>query len=224
MGCISCSEDIFPSSAVCWKQNKLFQVHASCASGHEQIPEDVEQAFMEGQFNAKLTDGLFNDVWMDYALETTENKTLKGTGGIIGLTLRGQALSRWFLARPVTTLYSTNYHTGVCQKKRKAQQTDHLHRKSTQHRWNADVKKMTDIFNVSFIDPFDLDDPPARLTNITTGAVASTDIEQSLLNALEKGTQMVKSFVTERLVPSNEKQTKSFYTPYKDLMLKQCMR
>ena len=60
------------------------------------LPDNVKQAFMEGQFNAKLTDGLFNDVWMDYALETTENKTLKGTGGIIGLTLRGQALSRLF--------------------------------------------------------------------------------------------------------------------------------
>jgi len=31
---------------------------------------------------------------------------LKGSGGIIGLTLRGPALLRWFLSRPVTAQYS----------------------------------------------------------------------------------------------------------------------
>jgi hypothetical protein len=31
---------------------------------------------------------------MDYALEATENKAFKGTGGIIGLTLKDGALAR----------------------------------------------------------------------------------------------------------------------------------
>ena len=37
---------------------------------------------------SKLSEGKFNAVWMDYTIEATENKTLKGSGGIIGLTLR----------------------------------------------------------------------------------------------------------------------------------------
>ena len=38
----------------------------------------------------------------DYVLEATETKVLKGTGGIIELTLKGHAL---FLARPATAKY-----------------------------------------------------------------------------------------------------------------------
>jgi hypothetical protein len=46
----------------------------------------------------KLTENHFNGVWLDYAMETTQNKDLKGAGGIIGLTMRSQALMRWFIA------------------------------------------------------------------------------------------------------------------------------
>lgn len=53
----------------------------------QRLPDEVKSAFEEGLFVAKLTDGKFNNVWLDYTLETTENKALKGSGGIIGLTL-----------------------------------------------------------------------------------------------------------------------------------------
>ena len=53
----------------------------------------------------KLSKGKINGSWIDYAIETTENKDLKGTAGIIGLTLKGPALPRWFLAHPVTAKY-----------------------------------------------------------------------------------------------------------------------
>ena len=43
---------------------------------------------------AKLTDGTFNAVWLDYILEVTENKSLKSSGGIIGLTHNENALTR----------------------------------------------------------------------------------------------------------------------------------
>ena len=50
----------------------------------------------------------------DYVLETTENKDLKGLDGIIGLTMRGSALARLFITRPVTGKYSQNFRTNVC--------------------------------------------------------------------------------------------------------------
>ena len=56
-------------------------------------------------FVSKLSEGKFNSVWIDYVLEATENKALKETGEMIGLTLKGQALARWFLARPVTSKF-----------------------------------------------------------------------------------------------------------------------
>jgi hypothetical protein len=73
------------------------------------LPSDVKTGFNDGLFVAKLSDSKFNDVWIDYVLEATEHKTLKGVGGIIGLTLKGNALARWFLARPVTAKYSMEF-------------------------------------------------------------------------------------------------------------------
>jgi hypothetical protein len=58
------------------------------------LPDEVVTAFEQDEFTAKLSQGRFNAVWMDYTLEATENKALKGTGGIIGLTLGGPALAR----------------------------------------------------------------------------------------------------------------------------------
>ena len=43
---------------------------------------------------------------MDYVLEATENNALKSSDGIIGLTNQDNALTRWFLSRPVTVKYS----------------------------------------------------------------------------------------------------------------------
>ena len=52
------------------------------------LPGEVQQIFNGGQFVAKLTNSKSNSVWIDYVLEVTENKALKSSGGIIGLTLR----------------------------------------------------------------------------------------------------------------------------------------
>ena len=79
------------------------------------IPEEVINGFKEGLFSAKLSEGKFNSVWTDYVLEATQNKALKGSGGIFGLTLKGNALARWFLERPVTAKYSMTFHNQVCQ-------------------------------------------------------------------------------------------------------------
>ena len=59
----------------------------------KRFPEEVRATFEEGWFVARVTDGKFNTVWMDYTTETTANKSLKGSGGIMGLTLKGTALA-----------------------------------------------------------------------------------------------------------------------------------
>ena len=44
------------------------------------LPTEVMDGFQEGLFVSKLIEGNFNYVWIDYVLEATENKALKGTG------------------------------------------------------------------------------------------------------------------------------------------------
>ena len=80
------------------------------------LPGDVENGFQtDGLHTAKLSEGSCNAVWMDYTPEGTKNKALKGTGGIIGLTLKGNALTRYFLVKPVTAKYSETFKKEVCQ-------------------------------------------------------------------------------------------------------------
>ncbi|CAC5403807.1 unnamed protein product [Mytilus coruscus] len=86
----------------------------------------------------KLTSGLFNSVWMDYTIETTENKDLKGNGGIIGLTMKGPALTRWFMARPLTSQYSIRFRDVISQSGDKIK----IHHEPFQIRWNEDVQKI----------------------------------------------------------------------------------
>ena len=81
----------------------------------QRLPREIAEAFKEGFFVAKLLKGKFNSVWMDYTTEATENKTLKGAGGIIGLTLRERALAQWFLSRPVTAQYSEQMRKNVTE-------------------------------------------------------------------------------------------------------------
>ena len=69
------------------------------------LPQDIQEAFEEGMFTSRLANSVFNSVWMDYTLEATENKALKGNGGIISLALKDRALERWFLSRPISAKY-----------------------------------------------------------------------------------------------------------------------
>ena len=123
---------------------------------------------------------------MDYTIETTARKSLKGSGGIIGLTLKGAALARWFLARPVTAMYSSNFQMMLTHKKQSTKDGDEgaSTNKAEIKRWNTDVDKMTNLFEGTFIDPFSLSEPPPHLVNFATGMVASTAVEDSLTGLL----------------------------------------
>ena len=49
------------------------------------------------------------------SLKQMKKGAFKGTGGIIKLALKGQAMARWFLARPVRAKYSMQFHESVCK-------------------------------------------------------------------------------------------------------------
>lgn len=110
---------------------------------------------------------------------TTENKSLKGSGGIIGLTVKDSALSRWFLARPITAQYSNVFHREFGKGSRKKRKE--TLGQSAIKRWNDDVMKMIHMFEEAFIDPFNLNTPPIGLVNIATGTIATKEIEESFV-------------------------------------------
>ena len=162
-----------------------------------QLPSEMKEQFMSGRCSVKLSNGMFKGVWLDYALETTENKDLKGVGGIIGLTMRDSALIRWFLARPVTATYATALQTATEHEKSGINPIPHFQMPSAKKRWDLDVNKLRVMFTGPFIDPFDISEASQKLINIATGAIASDDVQESPCQ-------------TERLAPDSPK---SFYDP-----------
>ena len=178
------------------------------------LPEKVIRSFSNGNFVAKLTDGTFNGVWLDYVLEVTENKSLKTTGGIIGITHNENALIRWFLSRPVTARYSMAF-SGNGPDHQQAEKRHHTDNKSFKDSFNSDVSKMCEMFEETFIDPFSITNPSARLVNFATGVTLPEDTEFNLLNVHKEGEAMLEKFVTDRFViPDGESMPrKSFYDP-----------
>ena len=81
-----------------------------------ELPNDVADAFQQGQFAVRRTAGAFNGVWSDLGTETTVIRDAKSDGGVIGLTRKESALLRWTLTRGIlgeyaraTKMYSGQY-------------------------------------------------------------------------------------------------------------------
>ena len=104
---------------------------------------------------------------MDYVLEATENKVIKSSGGIIGLTNQDTALTRWFLL-PITMVSESNSH--------------HTDRETYKKCYNEDAKKMFDMFDETVVDPFSTNSPPTRLIHFATGIHVPEEVENSLLH------------------------------------------
>ena len=69
------------------------------------------------------------------------------------------------------------------------------------------MKRLPDFVRTAFekylFDLFNLTKPSAHLTNISTGTIASPEIERSMTSLLEKGNEMIDKFVEESLIPHN---------------------
>ncbi|KAH3709123.1 hypothetical protein DPMN_068584 [Dreissena polymorpha] len=128
------------------------------------LPQDVEEGFLEGFYAAKLSYGTFNNVWLDYAFEATQNKNFKGSGGIVGLTLRENALACWFLARPISSRYSAIFHDSIDATSKPDDNKHHSDRNSKRNQYDKAVMSMTNIFDGNFIDPFDVTKTPEQST------------------------------------------------------------
>jgi len=72
----------------------------------------------------------------------------------------------------------------------------------------------------SYIDPFDVLDPPAKLVNFATGSAAPPDVQASMLGAIDTGCKLLDKFVAERLVVSTDARKKSFYDTLPRSLLK----
>ena len=67
-----------------------------------QQPASYQHLKNEGFVVRRSANHAFNAVASDMALEQTRNKEGKSKGGVVGLTLRKGALTRWLITRHIT--------------------------------------------------------------------------------------------------------------------------
>jgi hypothetical protein len=174
----------------------------------ESVPE-MYMHLVNGGFVVRRSEKTFNCVPTDQALEQSINREAKSRGGVIGFTLRKGALLRWLLTRAVTGEYSQSFKE-MCQtaKARKSHEELGTTRRGKDQN---DVTRIKGFISEQCQNPFDLDSVPTKLVNITTGQVATEDVEKSLTEGPEKGKSMMERFTKERMV---EKST-GFWEPIK---------
>ena len=90
---------------------------------------------------------------MNYTLEVTQNKELKCHWH----ALMESALARWFLSRHMVSKYAAVFYQMFASTKDK--QYNHKHHSNTaskRQQYDKSVSKLVDMFEATFIDPFDV--------------------------------------------------------------------
>jgi len=143
------------------------------------LAPDIAVAFNNGQFTVRQTEGRFNGVWTDMALEKTYNHDAK-TKLFTGISQQPAAMEKYLRALPVLTAVSE-------QTKAMA----HMDQGDTKHHEDSNsqatkeaesVKKLLDVINGQMINPFLCEEQ--ALVNIFTGQKATSE---DLVSAREKG-------------------------------------
>lgn len=161
------------------------------------FPPEMKEEFLQGNFVVKGSDQKFNQVDPDHSQEWL-NSTGKKGGGIVGLTKTTPALSRWAL--------SYNLRASIAAKTRAMFMLGHdeqmIHNESTTGRMKRDEEDEDKIVAIlKRFGVFEADYSRGTLQNIATKDLATSDIEESLLNAEKYGQAHLTAFVKKSLMP-----------------------
>lgn len=169
------------------------------------------QHMLEGGFVVRQSSNRnVNSVTPDQTLEQSINHEARCKGGIVGFTLCKGALLRWLMTQHVTGEYAESFKV-MCQVGPKDKLHEELGNARLQRDGN-DVNNMKEYIANQCRNPFDLDDVTYSFMNITTGQVASREVQQSLKHIPEIGKSVCDDFLKERL---SAEQTRSFWDPLK---------
>jgi len=164
----------------------------------EQKHPEVYQRFIEGEHAISRSSQPFAKVWTDMALEQSINLDSKSKGGIVGISLKADALQRWFLTSHERAAITTavKQMCGIGDLDRTG-----THKEAAPKRVDRDendIQKIVNCFVSGLMkDPFS--EESDSLSNIATGVVLPTDIAEQLLTSAEKGQEQMKRFIQQRL-------------------------
>ena len=171
----------------------------------QQTAPAVYNEFTSGNFGVKRTEGAFNQLLTDQALEHI-NKLCKIAGDLVGITHNRPALDRWMLTCSDLAQIVDEIRSHARRSKSKPTQTVKEVGPQRQQRDDGDLKKIQQ--QLASFKPFDRE--TTDFVCISTNDVASTEIKTDLLSALTRGNVVLTDFIEKRLSEQATKVTRSY--------------
>ena len=178
-----------------------------------QLPETHPEAQImleNGEFGVqRTTEHGFSQMPVDQTIEQTLNRSTKTKGGIVGFSLKKNAVQRWLL-----TAHSRALFVDKCRVMTGKEEQNRLHTetgKSRMKRDEEDVRKVMEVVS-NWTNPFE---PSEELASLSSGCVVTETIKSDLLAAKEKGTEALTTFVEDRLLSDSA----GFFDPLPKLKL-----
>lgn len=162
------------------------------------LPLEVADDMKRGMMAVKRSEGTFNAVGPDLALEQSQNRSSAVTGGLIGITKNEDAMQRWLLLYPFKNSIheSLSTYLGI-----QADTTSDInyHNEWTHSRIDKDEKDIQNIIKYfNACNPHS--DENTVLRNMYTGELADESSSECLLNIVENGEALLSTYENERLV------------------------
>ena len=161
----------FAASHLNYARYGLYYLHTI-----EQLPREVRDHFLKGKHTMHHNPGIFNGIWSDMAIETTFMRYGHGRSGIIGLTLKPEAVKTWaFSMHACNSVLNNldNMRDSDASVTGQSSQTQHKEESKTRIKIDSvdrqGIKQKLD----ACIDPLNEYQHTDKLVNIVTGQVIS---------------------------------------------------
>ena len=169
---------------------------ASLTNLHESHPTIYEE-FKCGNFTVKRSPGNFNMIPPDQVIEQTVNREQKGAGGIIGSTTSTGCVQRWILSSHVAAAWCADFKESIGFKRVESGSKDlRCARKKFDEKSVQACYQTIEQWN----NPFQ---PQENLIVLSSGVVASEEVQKDLLQAKEVGQTRLNQFLNERIIEGN---------------------
>ncbi|KAK3751112.1 hypothetical protein QZH41_016239, partial [Actinostola sp. cb2023] len=187
---------------------------------------DVLDYMESGGFAVQIgTDNPFGKIPVDQACEETVNKDTQTPGGTKGFSLKPKAVSKYYLVAEYRSIFMRNLKEMLHLTKSSCQHNDL--QKSRISKDEADVKSLLITLD-NWISPFGTEQQD--LVCLSTGKLATEQIERDLLQAKDIGEKAYRTFSEQRLesnpakINFHGKMTKAKLKTFSDLNKKMKLR
>ena len=157
----------------------------------ERLPSDILEHFMRGEHPMRHCPCVFNGRWSVMYIETTFMRYGHGKHGIIGITLKPEALKVWALSLDTCSQLEHDLEEFINDE---AGTDATKHKEEMKSRKTADKKDRTSLRQKlnECIHPFKPEEHQKELVNVVTGQMAPENVKVN--NSLAIGKQQMEEF------------------------------